>query len=69
MKDLENCNIYIITVPTPINRYKEPDVSYLKSATELVAKYIKNISLYMNLLFILEQLKSFVYLYYQKFQN
>ena len=45
MKDLENCNIYIITVPTPINRYKEPDVSYLKSATELVAKYIKKNSI------------------------
>lgn len=41
LKDLENCNIFIITVPTPINYKKEPDLRLLKKACQLVAKIIK----------------------------
>lgn len=36
-----NCNIFIITVPTPIFLNKKPDLRNLKSATKLVSKYIK----------------------------
>ena len=34
--DLNDFNIYIITVPTPITNFKTPELTYLKSASELV---------------------------------
>lgn len=34
-------NIYIVTVPTPIDGSKNPDLSPVKSATSLIAKYLK----------------------------
>ena len=39
---IKSCNIYIITVPTPINADNEPDLSSLIDATKLVAKFITN---------------------------
>jgi len=41
IEDIKNGNIYIITVPTPINKDKTPDLSYLLSASEIVGKVIK----------------------------
>lgn len=41
-KDLEDCNIFIITVPTPVDESKEPDLSPLISASKLVGRYIKD---------------------------
>lgn len=38
---LQDAQIYIITVPTPIGPYNSPDLSYLITATELVAKFLK----------------------------
>ena len=38
--DLKNSNVYIITVPTPIDKNKKPNLSDLLSATKLVAKYL-----------------------------
>ena len=38
--DLKNSNIYIITVPTPVDKNKKPNLSNLLSATKLVAKYL-----------------------------
>ncbi len=38
VQDLKNCNIYIITVPTPINKNKKPDLKFLKLANIIVAK-------------------------------
>ena len=40
-KDIADSNIYIITVPTPINKKKQPDLSHLLSATKIVAKALK----------------------------
>lgn len=34
-------NIYIVTVPTPIDESKNPDLSPVKSATGLIAQYLK----------------------------
>ena len=34
-------NIYIITVPTPVNSLNQPDFSYLKKANETVGKNLK----------------------------
>ena len=40
-EELSTCNIYIVTVPTPIDDHKNPDLSYIISATELIKKYLK----------------------------
>ena len=40
--DLANCNCYIVTVPTPINKFKKPDLSPLINATKLIGKYLKS---------------------------
>lgn len=40
--DLKKCNIYIITVPTPINNFKTPDLTYLISASSMVGNLLKN---------------------------
>ncbi len=40
--DLKNCNVYIITVPTPIDQFKKPDLSYLIQASTMVGKLLKN---------------------------
>ncbi|MCB1531157.1 MAG: nucleotide sugar dehydrogenase [Rhodospirillales bacterium] len=39
--DISECQIYIITVPTPINSHNEPDLNAVKSATQSVAKHLK----------------------------
>ena len=39
---LKNCNIFIITVPTPVHKNNKPDLSLLIKATTDVAKIIKN---------------------------
>ena len=41
LKDLSECNIYIITLPTPINKKNIPDLSIIKNATKNLAKIIK----------------------------
>lgn len=39
--DISKCNVYIITVPTPINKKKKPNLSAIKKAISLIAKYLK----------------------------
>ena len=39
--DLEECNIYIVTVPTPIDKFKRPDLSPLVSASKTVGGRLK----------------------------
>lgn len=40
-EDLTSCNIYIITVPTPIDKSKKPDLSPLQKSSAMVGKYLK----------------------------
>jgi len=40
-KNLSKCNIFIITVPTPLTKKKLPDLSFVIKATQTVAKYVK----------------------------
>ena len=40
-KDIANANIYIVTVPTPIDEYKRPDLCPLLGASKIVGQYIK----------------------------
>ncbi len=37
-KDLKNANFFIITVPTPIDIYKNPDLSHIEKATRAVGQ-------------------------------
>ena len=39
-EDLASCNFYIITVPTPITKSNEPDLSPLINATKIVGEYL-----------------------------
>ena len=39
--DIKQCNIYIVTVPTPIDEYKQPDLTPLEKASTLLGKVIK----------------------------
>ena len=39
--DIRNCNFFIITVPTPIDRYKRPDLGPLIKASETVGRVLK----------------------------
>ncbi len=39
--DLKKCNCFIVTVPTPIDEYKRPDLTPLIKASETVGKVLK----------------------------
>lgn len=39
--EIMNCNYYIVTVPTPIDKSNQPDLSYLQSACALIGKTLK----------------------------
>ncbi len=41
INDLKDCNIYIVTVPTPIDNNKRPDLTSLISASETIGKILK----------------------------
>lgn len=38
--DLASCNIYIVTVPTPIDAHKQPDLTPLVKASEMLGKVL-----------------------------
>ena len=40
-KDIKNCNIYIVTVPTPVDKKNIPDLSMIKDASKIVGKHVK----------------------------
>jgi UDP-N-acetyl-D-glucosamine/UDP-N-acetyl-D-galactosamine dehydrogenase len=39
--ELTQCNVFIVTVPTPIDAYKRPDMSALRAASGAIGKIIK----------------------------
>ncbi|MDC3391595.1 Vi polysaccharide biosynthesis UDP-N-acetylglucosamine C-6 dehydrogenase TviB [Candidatus Thioglobus sp.] len=41
IEDINRCEIYIITVPTPIDEFKKPDLGPLKKSTEMIGKILK----------------------------
>jgi len=41
VEDLKNYNVFIVTVPTPIDQFKAPDLSPLLKASEMLGKIIK----------------------------
>jgi len=40
-EDLQSCNVFIVTVPTPIDQYNRPDLTPLIKASETVGKVLK----------------------------
>jgi UDP-N-acetyl-D-galactosamine dehydrogenase len=41
VEDLKNCNTYIVTVPTPIDKHKQPDLTPLIKASEMLGSILK----------------------------
>ena len=41
LEDIAECNIYIVTVPTPIDKYKKPDLTPLIKASQSISKVLK----------------------------
>jgi UDP-N-acetyl-D-galactosamine dehydrogenase len=41
LDDIKDCNVYIVTVPTPIDKNKRPDLTPLIKASETVGKVLK----------------------------
>ncbi|MDA0697282.1 MAG: Vi polysaccharide biosynthesis UDP-N-acetylglucosamine C-6 dehydrogenase TviB [Proteobacteria bacterium] len=41
LDDLKNCNFFIVTVPTPIDDYKQPDLTPLIKASTSIGKVLK----------------------------
>ncbi|WP_320814559.1 nucleotide sugar dehydrogenase [Flavobacterium sp.] len=41
LKEIELCNYYIVTVPTPVDKHNKPDLTPLYKASETVAKVLK----------------------------
>ncbi len=41
LEDIADCNIYIVTVPTPIDEHKRPDLTPLIKASESIGKVLK----------------------------
>lgn len=42
LKDIEEANIYVVTVPTPLDKHIKPDLTPLYKASETVGKVLKN---------------------------
>ncbi|MEW8430672.1 MAG: Vi polysaccharide biosynthesis UDP-N-acetylglucosamine C-6 dehydrogenase TviB, partial [gamma proteobacterium symbiont of Ctena orbiculata] len=41
LDDLKPCNVYVVTVPTPINEHKQPDLSPLIGASHALGRVLK----------------------------
>jgi UDP-N-acetyl-D-galactosamine dehydrogenase len=41
IQDLQECKIFIVTVPTPIDQYRQPDLTPLIKASETIGKVLK----------------------------
>ena len=41
VEDIADCNIYIVTVPTPIDKHKKPDLTPLFKASESIGKVLQ----------------------------
>ena len=41
LEDIKECQIYIVTVPTPVDDFKNPDLTPLLKASEMIGKILK----------------------------
>jgi len=40
LSDIKDCNCYIVTVPTPVDKHRQPDLSPLRSASKALASIV-----------------------------
>jgi len=45
---LDGCDVIVIAVPTPLDEKRNPDLSYVHAAADLIAKHIKSAALVIN---------------------
>ncbi|MCL1142327.1 nucleotide sugar dehydrogenase [Shewanella gaetbuli] len=41
VEDIKDCNVYIVTVPTPVTEYKTPDMTPVKAASRMLGQIVK----------------------------
>ena len=41
IEDIKNCKIFIVTIPTPIDQHKKPDLNLLKKCCKMIGSFIK----------------------------
>tara|TARA_B100001059_G_C17799369_1_gene565173 strand:+ start:169 stop:1434 length:1266 start_codon:yes stop_codon:yes gene_type:complete len=41
LSDIKDCNVFVVTVPTPIDEFKTPDLKPLKTASKMLGKVLK----------------------------
>jgi UDP-N-acetyl-D-galactosamine dehydrogenase len=41
-EEIRGCNVFIVTVPTPINQFKSPNLEPLKEASKMIGKILKS---------------------------
>ena len=64
LEDLKRADVFIVTVPTPVDDFKVPDLTPIIKASETVGKVIKNVKwLFMNQQSTLAARKKIVSLY------
>ena len=64
LNDIKNCNLFIITVPTPIFKNKQPDLRNLKDVCQKLSKIIKSKDIIIFESTVYQALQMiFVYLY------
>jgi len=52
LDDIKDCGIYIVTVPTPIDKHKRPDLTPLEKSSESVGKILKKAPYFMFFIFL-----------------
>jgi UDP-N-acetyl-D-glucosamine dehydrogenase len=45
---LDGCDVIVIAVPTPLDAHRNPDLSYVHAAADLIATHVKNQALIVN---------------------
>ena len=45
---LDGCDVIVIAVPTPLDAQRNPDLSYVHAATDLISKHVKSPALIVN---------------------
>ena len=48
IEDLKQANVYIVTVPTPIDKHKKPDLTPLEKASKMLGADKSEVLLYRN---------------------
>jgi UDP-N-acetyl-D-galactosamine dehydrogenase len=70
LSEISEANVFIVTVPTPIDKYNAPDLNPLISASKMLVKLSKKeILSFMNLRYSLGVLRKNVYRYLKNIQD